>query len=210
MLTLYPAASSSSATVDPHDPEQLAEPLRTAVKTLIADSHGRVYLTSGRRSTAMQIVLRRQHCGPSHADIYDKPASQCRPPTAKPGESKHERGEAADLGGDLAYVESRASELGIAQTVAGERWHFEAVGGSSTSTSTSTSTGSASWSPASGGGGLSVLTSGGTWIRVAEVLGGSALVVAGIMMFAGRRVNLAKLGALVADPPAAVANVALT
>jgi LAS superfamily LD-carboxypeptidase LdcB len=52
---------------------------------------------SGYRDSANQIALRRAHCGTSNYDIYDKPAFQCSPPTARPGTSNHERGLAIDF-----------------------------------------------------------------------------------------------------------------
>ncbi len=52
---------------------------------------------SGYRSSARQIALRKRHCGSSEYDIWQKPASQCVPPTARPGRSLHERGLALDL-----------------------------------------------------------------------------------------------------------------
>jgi D-alanyl-D-alanine carboxypeptidase/Transglycosylase-like domain len=51
----------------------------------------------GWRSPQSQIDLRRAHCGPTHNDIYNKPSNQCRPPTARPGNSMHERGKAIDF-----------------------------------------------------------------------------------------------------------------
>ncbi len=52
---------------------------------------------SGYRSSERQVQLRRAHCGSSAFDIYQKPSSQCSPPTARPGQSMHERGLAVDL-----------------------------------------------------------------------------------------------------------------
>lgn len=52
---------------------------------------------TGYRSTAVQINLRRLNCGPTHTDIYTKPESACRPPTAIPGTSLHEKGLAVDF-----------------------------------------------------------------------------------------------------------------
>ena len=49
------------------------------------------------RSNAQQIALRRAHCGPTDYDIYQRPSSQCGPPTALPGQSMHERGLALDI-----------------------------------------------------------------------------------------------------------------
>lgn len=49
------------------------------------------------RDPAEQIALRKQNCGTSHYAIYEMPASQCSPPTAIPGTSRHERGLAIDF-----------------------------------------------------------------------------------------------------------------
>jgi LAS superfamily LD-carboxypeptidase LdcB len=45
----------------------------------------------------MQIALRKQNCGTTYYDIYQKPSGQCSPPTAIPGTSRHERGLAIDF-----------------------------------------------------------------------------------------------------------------
>ena len=63
----------------------------------------------GYRTTARQIELRRQHCGPTPEDIYLKSASQCSPPTAKPGMSMHERGLAVDFHLAGASISSHSS-----------------------------------------------------------------------------------------------------
>ena len=63
----------------------------------------------GYRSAASQIALRRAHCGTSEWAIYQKPAYQCRPPTARPGRSMHERGLAIDFRHNGRGVTSRNS-----------------------------------------------------------------------------------------------------
>ncbi|MFM7061904.1 MAG: D-alanyl-D-alanine carboxypeptidase family protein [Actinomycetes bacterium] len=63
----------------------------------------------GYRSSASQIILRTAHCGPSAYAIYQMPASQCRPPTARPGASMHERGLAVDFTSSGALITSRTS-----------------------------------------------------------------------------------------------------
>ena len=64
---------------------------------------------SGYRSAASQIALRRAHCGTSQWAIYQKPSYQCRPPTARPGRSMHERGLAIDFVYNGRSVTSRNS-----------------------------------------------------------------------------------------------------
>ena len=50
------------------------------------------------RPPERQIALRKQNCGTTEYDIYQKPSGQCSPPTAIPGTSNHEKGLALDLG----------------------------------------------------------------------------------------------------------------
>lgn len=63
----------------------------------------------GYRSHDKQIALRKSHCGPTHYDIYQKPSSQCTPPTATPGKSMHEKGLAIDITYDGKTITSRNS-----------------------------------------------------------------------------------------------------
>lgn len=179
------------------DVNDLAEPLRTAVQTLIRESGGRVYLVSGRRSRDQQIALRKAHCGTSKYAIYDAPASSCSPPTARPGSSKHETGEAADLGGDLGYAHARANELHIHFPVGGEDWHAEStlptLGNGSSSLGFGAPTGlpGADAIPTlteAGAGvirGVEVLTDPETWKRIAYVGIGVVLAALGVVMLTG-------------------------
>ena len=105
--------------------QRLAEPLRSKLAALLAATGERVWIVSGLRSVDEQVQLRRKHCGTTWDDIWRKPASQCSPPTAIPGTSKHQKGLAVDLGGDLALAKRLAGQLGLATPVAGEPWHFE-------------------------------------------------------------------------------------
>lgn len=68
----------------------------------------------GYRTAASQIALRRQNCGTSEWAIYQRPAYQCRPPTARPGRSMHERGLAIDFQYNGRSINSR--------NTAGYRW----------------------------------------------------------------------------------------
>jgi hypothetical protein len=69
------------------------------LESLLADAEAAGFrLTgSGYRSPEDVIALRRAACGPTARDITDKPAQQCSPPTARPGESALESGRAIDL-----------------------------------------------------------------------------------------------------------------
>jgi LAS superfamily LD-carboxypeptidase LdcB len=64
---------------------------------------------SGYRDINRQIQLRRQNCGTSDYAIWQMPASQCRPPTAIPGQSMHERGLAIDFTWNGPAITSRSS-----------------------------------------------------------------------------------------------------
>jgi D-alanyl-D-alanine carboxypeptidase/Transglycosylase SLT domain len=96
---------------------------------------------SGDRTTEEQIALRRSNCGTSAYDIWQKPASQCSPPTAIPGHSNHNKGLAIDFTGDEAadaWVAQNASKFGLHLPVQGENWHLELIdGGSAASGQTS-------------------------------------------------------------------------
>lgn len=95
---------------------------------------------SGYRDTAQQIELRRAHCGTSDYATYEMPPSQCSPPTARPGESMHERGLAIDFSCDDTLVTSRstacyqwlamhASTYGLIELSSGvEPWHWSTDG----------------------------------------------------------------------------------
>ncbi|MEO1060754.1 MAG: M15 family metallopeptidase [Actinomycetota bacterium] len=61
----------------------------------------------GWRDGASQIELRRAHCGPTEFDIYVRPANECRPPTARPTTSMHERGLALDISNDGVLITTR-------------------------------------------------------------------------------------------------------
>lgn len=92
----------------------------------------------GYRSPAMQVALRKAHCGKTDYDIYVKPASQCSPPTARPGNNEHERGLAIDFsqGGRIAdrdhpfmrWLTKNAPKYGFTGVV-DEPWHWSATAG---------------------------------------------------------------------------------
>ncbi len=65
----------------------------------------------GYRSPQRQISLRRQHCGTSDYAIWRMPASRCRPPTAPPGKSAHEKGLAIDFTYNGRALRSRRSDV---------------------------------------------------------------------------------------------------
>jgi peptidoglycan hydrolase CwlO-like protein len=99
-----------------------------------------VYLCGGGyRSSQDQIETRRRNCGDSYYDIYEKPSSQCSPPTAPPGSSMHERGLAVDFtcngGGVIGsrsspcfqWLSANASSYGF-YNLPSEPWHWSTNG----------------------------------------------------------------------------------
>jgi hypothetical protein len=93
----------------------------------------------GYRSSDAQIATRQANCGSSYYDIYQKPSSQCSPPTAPPGTSMHERGLAVDFtcngGGVISsrsspcfvWMSAHASGYGF-YNLPSEPWHWSSNG----------------------------------------------------------------------------------
>jgi hypothetical protein len=64
-----------------------------------AKKEGIILTAYGGRTMESQIALRKKNCGGnSQYNVYEKPSSQCRPPTARPGKSMHQLGLAFDIG----------------------------------------------------------------------------------------------------------------
>ncbi|HEX4902719.1 MAG TPA: M15 family metallopeptidase [Acidimicrobiales bacterium] len=74
-----------------------------------AESDGISLSGWGYRDSSRQVELRRQNCGPTYYDIYQKSPSACSPPTARPGQSNHERGLAVDFTYGGRTIQSRSS-----------------------------------------------------------------------------------------------------
>ncbi|MGH9152638.1 MAG: M15 family metallopeptidase, partial [Acidimicrobiales bacterium] len=74
-----------------------------------AEADGFALGGSGYRSSDGQVAARRAHCGASDYDVYERPASSCRPPTARPGQSMHEQGLAVDFTWNGALITSRSN-----------------------------------------------------------------------------------------------------
>jgi len=99
----------------------------------LSDQQGLVLCGAGYRSISAQIALRRAHC----PDVYSSPASACSPPTARPGQSLHERGLAIDFtcnGGSIgrsspcfAFLIENAPDFGL-YNLPSEPWHFSSDG----------------------------------------------------------------------------------
>ena len=92
----------------------------------------------GYRNHQEQIDLRRSHCGSSEWEIWQKPSHQCRPPTARPGRSNHEKGLAIDFTESGRLITSRSSavfqalqrlapQFGL-KNLPSEPWHWSVDG----------------------------------------------------------------------------------
>ena len=91
----------------------------------------------GYRPVADQITLRIAHCGTSGYDMFEKPAGQCTPPTARPGFSQHELGLAVDFTVDGAiltpgspgfnWMVANAGSYGLIN-LPSEAWHWSTTG----------------------------------------------------------------------------------
>jgi septal ring factor EnvC (AmiA/AmiB activator) len=91
----------------------------------------------GYRDSAAQVALRRAHCGSSNYAVYQASASSCRPPTARPGASMHERGLAIDFteGGrtltrgsaGFQWLRANAGRFGFIN-LQSEPWHWSTNG----------------------------------------------------------------------------------
>ncbi|MBM3661874.1 MAG: hypothetical protein FJW94_03135 [Actinobacteria bacterium] len=89
---------------------------------------------SGYRSSDRQVQLRRAHCGATPFDVYEKPSSQCSPPTARPGRSMHERGLAVDFRNCSVrttacyrWLAANAARYGLLN-LPSEPWHWSVNG----------------------------------------------------------------------------------
>lgn len=96
--------------------------LSKAIAELIKASGNKVKIVSGKRSTKRQAEL--------YAAAIKKYGSEkaARKWVAPPGRSRHERGEAYDLGGDIALAAKLAPQFGLHRPMSWEPWHFELIG----------------------------------------------------------------------------------
>lgn len=88
----------------------------------------------GYRSSSTQLWLRRAHCGALPWEVWQKPSGQCTPPTASPGRSMHEIGEAVDFAGvtsrdhpTFLWLAEHAAEYGFSN-LPSEPWHWSTNG----------------------------------------------------------------------------------
>ena len=111
------------------------------IRRLLADAEaaGVPLAGGGYRDPAGQIAVRKNNCGTSNYAIYEMPASRCRPPTARPGTSMHERGLAIDFtyngriigsrsGAAWNWLSANASNYGLFN-LPSEPWHWSTTGG---------------------------------------------------------------------------------
>lgn len=104
--TPTPAPSGSTGTITKDKTSEIpgAGGVRIATENLAAfnamvaaaqkDGINLLPISSGWRDPEQQIALRKQNC----PDWQNSPSSSCSPPTAKPGTSNHEKGNAIDFG----------------------------------------------------------------------------------------------------------------
>ncbi len=103
-----------------------------------AEADGIILRGSGWRDPSAQVRLRRAHCGTSDYAIWEAPASSCRPPTARPGSSYHERGLAVDFTENgksinrpsspaYLWLRRNAADYGF-YNLPTERWHWSTTG----------------------------------------------------------------------------------
>ncbi len=114
----------------------VADDLQAMLEAAQAD--GITYRGGGYRDASAQIRLRKAHCGTSEYEVWEAPPSACRPPTARPGSSNHERGLAIDFNDDGRSINDRSSRgyLWLKANAAtygffnlpSEPWHWSTTG----------------------------------------------------------------------------------
>jgi hypothetical protein len=97
-----------------------------SLKRLIAASGGKVSIFSGYRTPQRQAQLFSQA-----VQKYGSPEA-ARKYVAPPGKSYHNKGQAADLRGDLTTAHKLAAQFGLNFPMAYEKWHVEPIGARNT------------------------------------------------------------------------------
>lgn len=102
-----------------------------------AEADGIILGGWGHRPVDQQIVLRIGHCGDSGYAIFDMPAGNCSPPTARPGHSEHELGLAVDFTENgvilnrsspgFLWLKENAGDYGLIN-LPSEAWHWSTTG----------------------------------------------------------------------------------
>lgn len=120
----YPRQTSTGLKVvdEPQSMGVDSATFQKALQKLLAATGGRAKVVSGTRSTARQTQL--------WNDALRKygSAAKARKWVAPPGRSRHEKGLAADLGGDINLAAKLAGQFGLHRPMAHEPWHFELKG----------------------------------------------------------------------------------
>lgn len=129
-VTVATATCSSGETITVA--ETIVDELQQMLNAASAD--GVALCGWGYRSSDEQIQLRREHCGTSDYAIYEMPASDCTPPTARPGYSQHELGLAVDFSNCSSqssecfqWLSGNANGYGF-YNLPSERWHWSTTG----------------------------------------------------------------------------------
>lgn len=104
------------------DPGGFVPEFEKRLNRMVADSGGRLRVTSGYRS--------QQHQARLFAAAVQKYGSEeaARKWVAPPGKSQHGHGMAADLGGDLNWAHKNARKYGLHFPMSWEKWHVELEG----------------------------------------------------------------------------------
>lgn len=114
----------------------VATQIAASVRNLLAaaEADGLDLCGSGYRDQARQVELRKQNCGTTYYDIWEKPSSQCTPPTAIPGTSMHEKGLAIDFSNCSTrttacyeWLAANAADFGLTN-LPSEPWHWSTNG----------------------------------------------------------------------------------
>ena len=138
--TVTPAPSGSAPDIVKVRGINVARQIAPQVEGLLAaaEAAGIKLSGGGYRSREAQIELRKKHCGTTQFDIFEKPSSQCTPPTAPPGRSQHEKGLAIDFtyGGTtiksqtspaFQWLKANAAKFGL-YNLPSEPWHWSVNG----------------------------------------------------------------------------------
>lgn len=132
-----PKTASATCTTTSTRSIVVAESIAGNVRRLLAaaKADGLKLCGGGYRSAAGQIAVRKANCGPTYYDIYEKPASDCTPPTARPGTSQHEKGLAIDFESCetrttacFKWLTAHAKTYGL-KNLPSEPWHWSTTGG---------------------------------------------------------------------------------
>ncbi|QXC61241.1 M15 family metallopeptidase [Aquihabitans sp. G128] len=134
--TTIPAPATTKVTCASGSTITVATSIAGDVKALLAaaKADGLKLCGGGFRTADAQIAVRKANCGTTYYDIWQKPSSQCSPPTAIPGTSMHERGLAIDFTSCdtrttacYKWLAANAADFGL-QNLPSEPWHWSTNG----------------------------------------------------------------------------------